>query len=260
MIFKIYQVIKNRFIKFYYDNQLNFYKIKKINHKNQELKFHIINYLTYYRASTFSDKEPETLEWIESFNENSIFFDIGSNIGLYSIYAAKLKKSKVYCFEPSVFNLELLVQNIHLNNVNDNTVILPLALNDKNSIEAFNLSNLSKGGALSSFGKNYNQYGEKINIKNYYYTVGMKLDNLVKYLNIDSPNYIKIDVDGIEHLILNGMTDILEKTQSILIEITESFEEQSKICKEILTSKGFVQKKIKNDSNLLTQNQIWNRY
>ncbi|MDB0032487.1 FkbM family methyltransferase [Alphaproteobacteria bacterium] len=239
---------------------MNFYKIKKINHKNQELKFHIINYLTYYRASTFSDKEPETLEWIESFNENTIFFDIGSNIGLYSIYAAKLKKSKVYCFEPSVFNLELLVQNIHLNNVNDNTVILPLALNDKNSIEAFNLSNLSKGGALSSFGKNYNQYGEKINIKNYYYTVGMKLDNLVKYLNIDFPNYIKIDVDGIEHLILNGMTDILEKTQSILIEITESFEEQSKICKEILTSKGFVQKKIKNDSNLLTQNQIWNRY
>ena len=66
MIFKIYQIIKNRFIRFYYDNQLNFYKIKKINHKNQELKFHIINYLTYYRASTFSDKEPETLEWIES--------------------------------------------------------------------------------------------------------------------------------------------------------------------------------------------------
>lgn len=260
MIFKIYQVVKNRLIKFYYDKQLNFYKIKKINYKNQELKFHVINYLTYYRASTFADKEPETLEWIESFNENSIFFDIGSNIGLYSIYAAKLKNSKVYCFEPSVFNLELLVQNIHLNNVNDNIIILPLALNDKNSIEAFNLSNLSKGGALSSFGKNYNQYGEKINIKNYYYTAGMKLDNLVKYLNMDYPNYIKIDVDGIEHLILSGMTDILEKTQSILIEVTESFKEQSKTCKEILISKGFIQKKIENDSNFLTQNQIWNRY
>jgi FkbM family methyltransferase len=259
MIFKIYQVIKNRFIKFYYDNQLNFYKIKKINHKNQELKFHIINYLTYYRASTFSDKEPETLDWIESFNENSIFFDIGSNIGLYSIYAAKLKNSKVYCFEPSVFNLELLVQNIHLNNVNDNTVIIPIALNNQNSIESFNLSDLSKGAALSTFGKEYNQYGEKLKIKDYYKTVGMKLDDLILNLNINFPDYVKIDVDGIEHLILSGMQIILEKTKSILIEITDSFAEQSNLCNKILLSKGFKRKIIENGANHRTQNQIWYR-
>ena len=41
---------------------------------------------------TFYSKEPETLEWIDNFdNDNKdkiIFWDIGANIGLYSIYAA----------------------------------------------------------------------------------------------------------------------------------------------------------------------------
>lgn len=232
-------------------------KIKKIKHKNILLYFYVINFLSYYRANTFSDKEPETLEWIDSFKKNTVFYDIGANVGIYSIYAAKSKNSQVYCFEPSVFNLELLVKNIHLNLVNDNTVIIPIALNNQNSIESFNLSDLSRGAALSSFGKSYNQFGDKLDIKNYYKTAGMKLDDLVSHLKINFPNHIKIDVDGIEHLILSGMSRVLDNAESILIEITESFEEQSKLCKKILESKGFKQKKVKNIFNFKTQNQIW---
>ena len=37
-----------------------------------------------------------------------VFVDIGANIGLYSIYAAKCRNIKVFAFEPSVFNLEFL--------------------------------------------------------------------------------------------------------------------------------------------------------
>ena len=49
-----------------------------------------INYYTSLRVNTFYSKEPETLKWIDNFNEdkNIIFWDIGANIGLYSIYAA----------------------------------------------------------------------------------------------------------------------------------------------------------------------------
>ena len=47
--------------------------------------------ITRYRAVTFEDKEPETLNWIESFYPKDNFLDIGANIGIYSIYAEKTK-------------------------------------------------------------------------------------------------------------------------------------------------------------------------
>lgn len=65
--------------------------IEKVNHNNVNLKLVCPNRFAYWRAKSFSTKEPETLNWIDQFSENSIFYDIGANIGLYSLYAAKKK-------------------------------------------------------------------------------------------------------------------------------------------------------------------------
>ncbi len=79
-----------------------------VKHNDIDMIFFTPNTLCRYRAETFPTKEPETLEWIESFNEKSIFWDIGVNIGLYSIYAVKYNNAQVYAFEPlrieSMFN------------------------------------------------------------------------------------------------------------------------------------------------------------
>ena len=61
---------------------------------NNEISFFTPNELIKWRVDTILDKEPETIQWIDEFEDNSIFWDIGSNIGLYSIYAA-LKKDKI---------------------------------------------------------------------------------------------------------------------------------------------------------------------
>ena len=61
-------------------------------------KFSVPNSLSYYRVNTFSSKEPETLEWIDSFSADSVFWDIGANVGLYSIYAAKTKNIQIFSF------------------------------------------------------------------------------------------------------------------------------------------------------------------
>ena len=71
-----------------------------------DFKFYVPNPLSLYRAKTFSTKEPDTLGWIDSLDKSSIMWDIGANIGLYSIYAAKCRNIKVFAFEPSVYNLE----------------------------------------------------------------------------------------------------------------------------------------------------------
>ena len=150
---KIYSYLLNKVIKFILDRKLFFIKEKKVKHNNIDLKFKIVNYISYYRAKTFSYKEPETLNWIDNFKENSVFFDIGANVGIYSIYAVKSKNCEVYSFEPSVFNLELLVNNIQLNNVAERTHVIPLAIYNNNSIQRLNLSNQENAGALSTFGK-----------------------------------------------------------------------------------------------------------
>ena len=89
-------------------------RTQRINHNGVELLFSTPNSLNQYRADTFSIKEPETLTWIDGFEQGRVVWDIGANVGIYSCYAAKHRNCKVYAFEPSVFNHELLSKNAFL--------------------------------------------------------------------------------------------------------------------------------------------------
>ena len=40
------------------------------------------------RVDRIMGKEPETINWINKFKKNSIFFDVGANIGIYTLYSA----------------------------------------------------------------------------------------------------------------------------------------------------------------------------
>ena len=94
-------------------------------------------------------------------------------------------------------------------------------------------------------------------IKGFYNTVGMRLDNFIDIYKIKKPDHIKIDVDGIEHLILQGMgDDILNEAKSILIELTSSFKDQYQISQQILKSKNFILENNVSPSDN-TSNQIW---
>ncbi len=61
---------------------------KTISHNKTYITLSTPNPICKYRVNTFSSKEPETLDWIDSFNSDDVFWDIGANIGIYSIYAA----------------------------------------------------------------------------------------------------------------------------------------------------------------------------
>ena len=70
------------------------------NSKILKLTLFTPNWICRFRANTFSTKEPETLEWLDKSESDGVFFDIGANVGLYSLYYAATKKGKVYAFEP----------------------------------------------------------------------------------------------------------------------------------------------------------------
>jgi FkbM family methyltransferase len=198
-----------------------------VNHGGVNMSFTAPNALTRYRSESFSDKEPETLNWLESIPEGSVLWDVGANVGLYSIYAAKIGNTRVFAFEPSVFNLELLARNIFLNGLQERVTIVPLALSDALGPSLFRMSSTAWGGALSTFGQNFDQHGGRLNSIFQYQTMGMTMDEAVRLLNIPTPRFIKIDVDGIEHFILRGGAETLRGVESVMVEVDDDFAEQA---------------------------------
>lgn len=231
-----------------------------VHHGEVCMDFVTPNLLSHYRAISFSVKEPDTLEWIDKIPKNSIFWDVGANVGLYSVYAAKKGCSHVYAFEPSVFNLELLARNINLNCLQSKITVMPIALSEKIGISQFNLSTTSWGGALSTFDKDFDQHGNKLNSVFEYRTIGLSLDEVAEIYKIPFPQYLKIDVDGLEHLILRGGALILKHVDSVLIEISDDFKEQATESFSLLSSAGLIQRARFTMDGVENQcNQWWTR-
>lgn len=249
-----------RFIDFLVSQVIN--KTETVYHKGLKFVLSTPNGLNHYRADTFSTKEPETLEWIDNFQQNSVMWDIGANVGLYSCYAAKSKNCKVYSFEPSVFNLELLAKNIWLNNLTSCVSIVPMPLNDTIGFNKLNMSSVLWGGALSTFGETYGFDGEQLNTVFEFSTIGFTMNDSNKLLQIPIPDYIKIDVDGIEHLILKGGDEILKNAKSVLIEVDDNFEIQANQTSDLLKQCG-LELSEKRHAEIYNQtttfNQIWVR-
>jgi FkbM family methyltransferase len=226
------------------------------------------NSLSYYRIDTFFSKEPETIEWIDKFEEKKILWDIGANIGLYSIYAAKTSGVSVFAFEPSVFNVELLARNINLNQLSDKICIVPIPLSDKPQFSLMRMSSTEWGGALSTFEKDIGWDGNQISEVFNYQVWGSTIDEMLKKNSLPFPDYIKIDVDGIEHFILQGGLKVLSGVKEVLIEINDSFAEQAHMCDEILIQSGLTLLEKRHSEEFEEQgafgggqvwNQIWTR-
>ena len=90
------------------------------------------------------------------------------------------------------------------------------------------------------------------------------MNDIKQNLEVPQPNYIKIDVDGIEHLIIEGGEKVLLHTKELLVEINENFEEQNNNSSKYLKQLGFdlkEKKRIKllqNNKNISSlYNQIW---
>ena len=239
----------------------------KIIHNKIEFQFSTPNRLCVYRAKSFSEKEPETLEWIDNIEPGAVLWDIGANIGLYSVYAAKTRSCLVFAFEPSVFNLEFLARNIYMNNLSNNIVIIPLALSENINFASFRMTSTEWGGSLSSFKHDLGYDGKNINKVFEYNMSGVNMDSIQTGLNIPKPDYIKMDVDGIEHFILKGGKQILENVKGILIEVNDNFIEQASECSSLLKEAGLKLAE-KKHSDLLDDlnsdfnncyNQIWVR-
>jgi FkbM family methyltransferase len=161
------------------------------------------------RMDRMLSKEPETINWINTFSKDSVFFDVGANIGIYTLYSAVVKENTVYSFEPHAASYKNLLDSINLNKI-DKCQAFCVALSDKISLSMLDVKNMYEGVAENKVG----QRGEY-----YHGCTEMHLDFLVEKKILPQPDYIKIDVDGFEDKIIKGSLATMQKCKSVLVEI-----------------------------------------
>lgn len=150
--------------------------------------------------------------------EGDVFFDIGANIGLYSLFASKIigDNSKVFAFEPTPDTFERLQKNIRLNKL---TNIKPYNIGLSSEKSELDL-HISKDGydAWNSFAL-LDELTESETLKVNVDTI----DSFIQTNNIVHVDLVKIDVEGWEKYVLKGATDLLKMDNSpvFLIEFTE---------------------------------------
>ena len=263
---KIFKII-TRSILIWFNDFIQERSYKSIKILGKEINFFVPNQLLEWRVNTYFSKEPETLEWIDSFQEkeNLIFWDIGANIGLYSIYnSLKHPKSTTIAFEPSSSNLRVLTRNISINNLEKNIKVVSIPLTNKENIfQEMKEGQFVEGGALNSFGEKFDFEGKKFKPTMKYNLLGTTINYFLENSILDIPDYIKIDVDGIEHLILEGGDKFLNdnKVKSLSIEINENFKKQYDKVLNLMNKYEFKLLHKKHNSDMLSeQSKFKNTY
>jgi FkbM family methyltransferase len=177
-----------------------------------------------WRAQTYATKEPDTLDWIDTFfHEGDVIYDVGANIGQYSLYAAKRLKGacKVLAFEPESLNYAKLNRNIALNGLSEAITAYCLAIAGRTGFDLFYVKAFSPGASLHAWGEPIGQGDIPFAPSHCQGMFGVSLDDLVGLFALSFPNHIKIDVDGIEDQIVRAASHTLAdpRLKTALVEV-----------------------------------------
>lgn len=183
------------------------------------ISFYVPNSHCEWRIKTMYTKEPDTVAWLRKMEKDSVLFDVGANIGLYTLLAWK-QGVRVFAFEPEAQNFAVLVRNCAMNGIGkDRVVSYPFCISDGQFIDTLRLSQMVAGGSCHSFASNANFKREEKQWAFEQGSVGFSIDALVFDAGLPQPDYIKIDVDGFEDKVLGGASRTLAGVKSILVEM-----------------------------------------
>jgi FkbM family methyltransferase len=140
-----------------------------------------------------------------AFLKGRSILDAGAYIGDSAIVFAKYTDKKIYCFEPSKLNLEIMQKTIKLNNLENKIVPINSCLGDKN--EKMCLQKDGADGVIVEI--NEDTKDEEI-------VEQITIDEFVKENNVEV-GLIKTDIEGFEPNLLRGAFETIKTQKPILI-------------------------------------------
>ena len=168
---------------------------------------------------TNNRSEPETFEWIETYlKPHQVLWDIGANVGVFSLFAALEGKNKVISLEPSAESFATLNANIRLNKLDKHISAFCFAGASNTQVMKLFMKDASSGASHNSIKNAENQFGD-FDVNGEQAIIAISLDDLIKLFKMPTPNHIKLDVDGKEPEILEGARETLKKIETIHIEV-----------------------------------------
>jgi FkbM family methyltransferase len=191
-------------------------KIVNFSINSYKFKYHLITgdevgMPMYWQGTIF---ESETMElFVNLIKKSDCFVDIGANTGIYSILAASVnKKCKVFSFEPMPNSYDALVRNIAINNYENIIQPIKKAVSNIDGVTQFNVpynSVFSSSASLDINGfRGFKGQSIKVDV--------ITLDKFLVNIN-NNPDLIKIDVEGFENRVLEGMKILIGRCHPTII-------------------------------------------
>ena len=211
------------------------------------LKFVDTNLLSRKRVNTLFTKEPTTILWMDQFKPGEVMFDVGGNVGMYSVYAGKISGARVFAFEPESQNYAELNRNIFLNQLNGVVTAYNLAASNKFELSTLFLSHFCPGFSHHDFGENRwtsdMDIGQTVLKRDDRLEQGctsIVIDEVIAQGFFPTPQHIKVDVDGFEWKVVEGARKTLQSPElkTVLIETDNKIPESVAII-DIMTSLGW---------------------
>ena len=207
----------------------------RIDHAGVSMTFSVPSELTLWRVRSIRQKEPCTLEWIETFAADDVLLDCGANVGMYSIWAAATRRARVFAFEPEAQNYAILNRNIQINGLSATVTAFCLGLSDTAGLSRLHMADMRIGGSCHALGEPLDFKLEPLRTAFVQGSVSARLDDLVARCEVPVPTHIKIDVDGFEHRVVAGAREVLADSavKSLLIETNQNLPEHLAMVREL---------------------------
>lgn len=208
----------------------------------------------------FHVSEPGTLAWIDGFAAGEVLWDIGANLGVYTLYAGRRGDIDVLAFEPSPASYAALSVNIAENGLGRVRAYC-IALGAKTCLGTLNMSRTYPGSVYSAFEQGADMTGMPLSIERRQPAVGISADDLVERFGAPPPNHIKLDVDSTEIDILRGAARLLRRPElrSLSVENAVGDTPQNRGIAALLADAGFRAEETGPGGGDLTVNVIYRR-
>jgi FkbM family methyltransferase len=229
--------IKNKIIISYFKNkyQQPFLKQTRINDYNIIVFLNDAIGRQIYGLKKYEKENSDFL--MKLIKDDWIIFDIGANIGYYTLLFSQLApQGKIFSFEPNKKIFNLLNLNITLNDFK-NVVTSNLALSNFNGYNEFVITQDSGFSSFKDTGR--------ISINNKIQVKTFKLDDYTHEYRIKKIDFIKMDVEGAEGLVIEVAREILEniKPKLMFIEINkknlQTFNNTAEALIDLIISFGY---------------------
>lgn len=201
---------------------------RELNVSGTSARFKVSSHAERWRVEECMGEQEVVERFLADVNDSTEVWDIGTAVGTYSILAAKCA-NHVTAFEPEPNNYRRLQENVRLNAL-DNIDVRNIALSDTNSELQMNVADGAVGGGA-----------HRINSRGNVSVSARRGEDLID----PSPDLVKIDVEGHEIKVIEGMGDKLSDCSTIYVEAHPDNGVAVESVHESLWSQGFETAEIK---------------